>query len=97
MPQDDTLPLDPDALDFIERNLILSPVVEPGRLCACMVGHLLCQFKLSSVAQVLGDAGGTEVVAADLCVDRGVTGSAADHPVDVCLAIGSGDLPEVLD
>ena len=41
-----------------------------------MVGHLLCNFQLAAIPQVLRDAGGAEGVAADLGLDAGLLGSA---------------------
>ena len=62
---------DQDALDFIERNLIIPPVVEAGRAGALMVRHLLRDFKLAAVPQVFCDAGRAEGVAPDLRLDAG--------------------------
>ena len=53
-------------LDLIERDLIVAPVVEAGGSRALVIGHLLRDLELAAVAQVLGDAGGAEGVAADL-------------------------------
>jgi hypothetical protein len=63
--------LDQDALDLIEGELIVAAVVEPRRAGALMVGHLLRDFQLAAVAQVLGDAGRAERVTADLRRDAG--------------------------
>ena len=51
-----------DPLDFIERDLILPPVVELGRPRRLVVGEVLRQFELAAVLQVRGDAGRAEGV-----------------------------------
>jgi hypothetical protein len=38
-----SLPSNQNALDFIERNLIIPPVVEAGRAGAFVVRHSACQ------------------------------------------------------
>ena len=53
-----------------------------------MVGHLLGDFEFAAIAEVFGDAGDAEVVAADLGFDAGAGGAAADHTVDVGLGHG---------
>ena len=53
-----------------------------------MVGHLLRDFQLATVAQILGDAGGAEGVATDFCLDPGLLGPPSDHAPDIGLAQG---------
>ena len=55
------------ALDLIERDLIPAPVVEPG----CPHRLPLRDFKLATVLQIGGDAGGAERVASDPGSDSG--------------------------
>jgi hypothetical protein len=52
------------AKDFIERNLVLPPVVELGRPRALVVGDVLRGFKRAIVLQVRGDAGRPEAAKA---------------------------------
>jgi hypothetical protein len=59
------------SLDFIESELIVAPVVEAGGAGALMVRHLLRDFELAAVPQILRDAGRAEGVATDLCPDAG--------------------------
>lgn len=79
-------PSDQNALDFIKRDLVLPSIVETCRARALVVGHLLSHLEFSAVAQVLGDASGSEGVAPDLGSYQCRTGAAADHSVDVRLA-----------
>lgn len=58
-----TVGLDHDPLDLVERHLIHPSVAEPPRPRAFVIGHLLRYLELAAVAQVLGDAGGAERVA----------------------------------
>ena len=51
-----------------------------------MVGHLLGNLQLAAVAQVLGDAGGSEAVAAEVCADAGHRSASAHHSEDVGLS-----------
>ena len=74
---------DPDAFDLVEGDLVRAAVVEASGAGAFVVGHLLGDFEFAAVAEVFGDAGGTEAVAADLGFDAGVGGTSADHAVDV--------------
>ena len=64
------------------------PVVEAGGAGAFVVGHLLGDFEFAAVAEVFGDAGGAEAVAADSGFDTGVGGASANHAVDVGLGHG---------
>jgi plasmid stabilization system protein ParE len=50
-----------------------------------VVGHLLRDLRESPVAQVLGDAGGAEAVAADAHADACRFGPAADYVEDIAL------------
>ena len=79
---------DKDALDLVERDLVGAAVVEAGGAGAFVVGHLLGDFEFAAIAEVFGDAGDAEVVAADLGFDAGAGGAAADHAVDVGLGHG---------
>ena len=70
--------LNQNLLHFIERNLILAPVVKlrrPGRL---MVGDVLRGFERALVLQVGGDACCAEGVVSDPGLDAGV-GRAGDY------------------
>lgn len=77
-----------NALDLIKRDVVLAPVIEPGGARALMVGHLLGDFELAAVAQVLRDARRPKRVAADLRGDRGGLRAPPNHPVDIGLAHG---------
>ena len=79
---------DADAFDLVEGDLVRAAVVEASGAGAFVVGHLLGDFEFSAVAEVFGDAGGTEAVAADLGFDAGAVGTSADHAVDVGLGHG---------
>ncbi len=81
---------DQNPFDFIETDLVVAPVVEAGGAGALVVRHLLRHFELAAVAQIFRDAGRAEAVAADLRLDAGVRGAAADHAVDVGLAHRAG-------
>src|SRR5271154_531390 len=56
-----------NALDLIERDLVVAPIVELGRACALVCCHLLGVFEQAAIKQIDGDAGGPEAVAADAC------------------------------
>jgi len=58
---DTQLFLDRDSLYLVERNLILSAVVQLGRPRRFVVGDLLRHFQLAAVLQIRRDAGRTEV------------------------------------
>ena len=55
-----TASADHDSSYLIEGDLIVSPVVEPRRPRALMVGHPLRHLELAANAKVLGNAGGSE-------------------------------------
>lgn len=57
--------LDQEALDLIERDLIVAPVAEPGGASTLVVGHLLGDLKSTAIAQVLHDPGSLEGVVPD--------------------------------
>ena len=42
--------LDQNPFNFIERHLILAAVIESGRTCGFVIGHLLCDFQLAAIA-----------------------------------------------
>lgn len=77
--------LNRNALDLVERNLILPPVVELGRPRALVVGDVLRGFKRAVVLQVRGDAGRPEGVVPDPGLDAGATRASLDHAVGVLL------------
>ena len=79
---------DKDALDLVEGDLVRAAVVKAGSAGAFVVGHLLGDFEFAAVAEVFGDAGGAEAVAADLRLNPGGAGAPADHAVDVGLGHG---------
>ena len=76
-------------LDLIKGNLIGPAVVKPRRSRAFMVGHLLRDLELAAVAQVFGDAGGSEGMAPDLRAHLRGERPPRDHPVDIRLAHGA--------
>ena len=53
-------------LHLIQRHLIIAPVIQPGGARRFVIGHALRNLELAAVTQVLGDAGGTERVIANL-------------------------------
>ena len=53
-------------LNFIERHLIATPVIEPSSPGGFMAGHVLSDLQLAAVLEVSGDPGGPEAVSADL-------------------------------
>jgi hypothetical protein len=57
--------LNRNPLHFVERNLILSPIVELRRSRRLVVGDVLRGFKLALVLQVRGDAGRPESLVPD--------------------------------
>ena len=54
-----------DAFDLVEGEIVISPVVELGRLRRFVVGHLLGLFQRPAVQQVVRDPGGPEAVTAN--------------------------------
>ena len=75
-----------NALDLVEADLVVAPVVEAGGPCAFVVGHLLRHFELAPVLQVLGDACRPKRVIADFGEDACCRSAAPDHPVGIRLA-----------
>jgi hypothetical protein len=65
------VPLEPDFLDFIERDLVGAPIVESGRPGGLVISHLLGDLELSPVLQIRSDPCGPECVTADLGLDAG--------------------------
>ena len=57
--------------DLIERNLVLSAVVELGRARRLVVGDVLRGFERALVLQVPGDAGRPEGMVPDPRLDAG--------------------------
>ena len=53
-----------------------------------MGGHLLGQFELAAVFEVIGDAGGAKTVIAGLAADAGLAETAADHAMRARLIEG---------
>ena len=54
-----------DAFDLVEGEIVISPVVELGRLRRFVVSHLLGLFQRAAVQQVVRDPGGPETVTAN--------------------------------
>jgi len=77
-----------DPFYLIERNLILSPVVEFGCPRRFMVGDLLRHFQLAAVLQIRRDAGRAEGMIADARLDAGRFRAPADDAVSVLLEEG---------
>jgi len=72
-----------NALDLIERDLVVAAVVEHGRAGAFMRRHLLGVLEQAAVEQIDGDAGGAEAVAPKPCDDAGLQGAADDQPARI--------------
>ena len=53
-----------------------------------MGGHLLGEFELAAVLEVIGNAGGAKTVIARLAADAGLAQTAADHAVGARLIEG---------
>ena len=68
-----------DAFDLVEGEVVISPVVELGRLRRFVVGHLLGLFQRPSVEQVVRDPGGPEAVTANRGKNPGLPGPPLDH------------------
>jgi hypothetical protein len=77
--------LDRDALDLVERNLVLPTVVELGRPRRFMVSDLLRYFQLPAVPQIGRDAGRPEGMIANACFNAGRFGAPADDAMSVLL------------
>jgi hypothetical protein len=78
-------PLDRNPLHFIERHLVTPVVVQLCGSRAGMIGHSRSLFECAAVSQIRSDAGRTETVIADACVDLGRSGAAPDHGVGIGL------------
>ena len=59
------------ALDLVQRDGVIAPVVEARSAGRLVPGHLLRHFQLAAVLQVRGDAGGAEAVTQNLGLDVG--------------------------
>lgn len=57
--------LDPDPLDFIQRDVVGATIIELCRPRARVVCHAGCAFKGATVLEIGGDSGGAEAVVAD--------------------------------
>jgi hypothetical protein len=82
--------LDRDPLNFVERNLVLSPVIELGRPRRFVVSDLLSHFQFSAVLQIRRNAGRAEGMIADPRFNAGGLGAPADDAVSVLLEEGVG-------
>jgi hypothetical protein len=71
--------LQDNPLDLVERDLVVAAVVELGRACALVRGHLLGVLEEAAVEQIDGDAGCSEAVAAEPGEEPGVAGAADNH------------------
>jgi len=80
--------LDQYPFHFVETDLIIPPIVQAGRPSGFLIGHLLGDLELAAISKVLGDAGRTERVVADLRPNSSRRCPAANHPVDVWLGDG---------
>lgn len=67
-----------DLLNFIERDLVIAPVVELRGASALVRGHLLRVLEQSAVGEIDGDPGCPERVAAEFGFDAGVAGAPVD-------------------
>src|SRR5271154_422878 len=74
---------DRDPLDFVERNRIVSSVIELGGTRALVRGHGLGVLKRSAGLEIGGDAGRTEHMAAEFLLEAGFGRAPADHTVGV--------------
>jgi hypothetical protein len=68
------------------RDLLLPPVIEPGRAGAGVCGHVLRVFERTPVLQKVRDAGRAESVISDRRGDTGTDGVLADHAPSVFLS-----------
>ena len=71
------------SFDFIERELVIPPIIAAGGAGALVVRHLLRDFELAAVAQVFGDPRRAERVTPDFCFDAGILCPALDHAVHI--------------
>ena len=77
--------LNGDPFHFVQRNLLLPPVVELGGPWGLVVGDVLGRLERAAVLQVGGDAGGAEGMVADPGLDAGGLRPPLDHAVGVLL------------
>jgi len=80
--------LDRDPLDFIERNLVLSPIIKLGCPWRFVVRDLLRNFQLTAVLQIRRDTGRAEGVITNPRFDAGRFCPSADNAVGVLLERG---------
>src|SRR6266852_7488948 len=80
-------PSQPDALDLIECQAFLGPVIELGGAGAFVRGHRLCVLERTSILQIRRDPGRTEGMAADRGLDAGGGGAPAHHAPGVGLGL----------
>src|SRR3954447_2907162 len=71
--------LDCDALDLVERNFIAAAFIELGRAPAFVGGPGLGVFEHAAGFEISRDPGCPENVAAELPLEPGIGGAAADH------------------
>jgi hypothetical protein len=71
--------LEHDFLDFIERNLIIPPIIKFCRPRALMGRHLLRAFEQTAILQTYRNPGRPEGVAAQLGLNTGSTRAPPDH------------------
>jgi hypothetical protein len=79
------LSLQPNALDLIEREAFLGPIVKLGRSGAFVRSHRLGVLERPAILQIRRDAGCSKGMAADGRLDAGSVGSPADHAPGVGL------------
>ncbi len=76
------------AFYLVEGYGVIPPVVQPGRACRLVPGHLLGDFKFATILQVRGNASSTEAVAGNLRLDACSECSALNHAVNIRLRHG---------
>src|ERR1700733_2852603 len=72
-------------LDLVEGHHVVPSVVEAGRACGFVAGHLLGDFKFPAILQIYGDPSRPETVAGNFCRDAGSLRPPLDHGVDILL------------
>ena len=82
--------LNRNPLDLVERNFIISPVIELGCPRRFVVRDLLRDLEFAAVFQIRGDAGCTESMIANPRFDAGRFRAPADDAVGVLLEEGIG-------
>jgi len=82
--------LNRNPLDLVERNFIISPVIELGCPRRFVVRDLLRDLEFTAVFQIRGDAGCTESMIANPRFDAGRFRAPADDAVGVLLEEGIG-------